>query len=451
MPLTKVRYDMLDSEITQKISDAGSPLVFDKTGAVETLSKFKVDGVLNNVRDTDIVGGKLVITLATFTPAITVAGQTNLAWDVAATTFNVNVDNPTSDYPDQWISELSSMEQKSGSVVTDLTKYTKSGFTAFPLTASGDFNTTFTTNSGSGSYIRPVISLTDNNTKGPATGGSASAEITFKNDTTNGDPADWLDTKYTWTTTWQNVSHSIAHAALSGKTFLKTYANTAVTLTVNGLNDPTKASCTLTPTGGTISGFNSGDSGDRAAQLDFTVPICKDNAGSTRSVSLATVFSRPIAVTGTAYTYTPSPATTNSTVSASFTYPSFTTWTANSDTAPSAADLVDDSTANGFVSDTAVIPHMFGDEVGSMSYRAITNNGASRIFWFCVRGTHTSTPSITTGNETLPIAVLPANIYEKTFTLKPSTTPTGWTSDVTYRAWGILLNPGTTYVSFSGA
>lgn len=446
MPLTKVRYDMLDPEVTDKIKDAvtvsgaGSPLIFDAVGDKETLSKFKVNGVDKTIRSASFnANGLLEIELATFTPVIDAAGQGTLPWDVPATYFTVSADNPT-DFTAEWISGIKSpIVQTSGSVSTALSAYTLSG-ASLPLTASGDFTATYTVDSG---YIRPV----HNDVNGTATGGSASGTVTFI-DAGTGNNADWGTTK-TWSTSWENVSHSIAHAALSGSSFLKTYASTAVTLTVNGLSDPTKASCTLTPTGGTISGFTSGASGDRSAQLDFTVPICKDNTASNRSVSLATTFNRPVDVTGTAYSYTPAAATTASTVTASFTYPSFTTWTSGPSTLPAYADLVDASKTNGFTDSTTVIPFMLGDEATGMSQRAVVNTGATRTFWFCVRANHSTKPTILTGDGTLMVAVQPGDITEGTIGLRPVSTPTGWTTDENYKVWGISLNNGTTYVKIN--
>ena len=448
MPLTKVRYDMLHPEVTDNIktavtlSGAGSPLVFETDGSTNTLTKFKVDGADKTIRSVSFQDGLLEIELATFTPVIEAAGQGTLAWDVPASYFTVSANNPD-DFTAEWISGIKSpIVQASGSVSTDLSAYTLSG-ASLPLTVSGDFlPATYTVNSG---YVRPVHA----DVNGTANGGSASGTVTFIH-AGAGNNADWGTTK-TWSTSWQNVSHSIAHAALSGASFLKTYASTAVTLTVNGLSTATNANCTLTPIGGTISGFTNGANGDRSAQLDFTVPICKDNTGSNRNVQLNTVFSRPIGVTGTAYTYTPTDAYTASTVTASFTYKSFTTWTAGPSTAPNYTNLVDAAGDDGFSTDTAKIPILLGHQATSLSYQPITNSSSDpRTFWFCVRASAIgSKPAVIAGSQTIRNPVAPEDVTEVPFSMRPVSTPTEWTSDVSYKAYGITLYPGVTYVSFN--
>jgi hypothetical protein len=438
MPLTKVRYDMLDIEVTDKIkesvtvSGAGSPLVFETSGNTNTLNKFKVAGVDKTIRSASFnQSGLLEIVLASFSPTGVAAYGQSLAWDVAASTFRITATNPA-DFPAEYLENIKDLTADTGTVALNLADYDKSG-TALPLTESGNIDSTFTLKSGK--YIRPT------NASG-ATGGSASAVVTFlkQDGTTEYSPT------YTWTTNWQDVSHSISLAALSGKTFLKSYASAGYTVSQSGLSNAANVAHTVTAANGTPS--NASGSGT----LNFTAPIHKGNTNIATTVTLASVFTRPEAVTGSQYTHAPSNVTSaNVAASASFTYPSFTTWTSGPSTLPSYGPLVDDSTSDGFVNDEAVIPFMLGNEATSMSRRAVVNTGATRTFWFCVRANHTTKPTILTGDGTLMVAVQPGDITEGTIALRPDTAPTGWDAgdNESYKVWGISLNNGTTYVQIN--
>lgn len=450
---------MLDIDVTEKITESigaagvGSPFVFTPTqdNTVETLTGYKVtaDGVTTTqtIRRTEFVGNKLVITLATFTPTVTVTGQASLAWDAPATAFTVTVDNPTVDYPDQWLSIVDSVVATTGEM-TALSTFTRSDTRPLPLEAAADFTSTFTVDGDS--YIRP----THASVSGGASGGTVAATVTLLNDTATGAPATW-GTTYPLATSWQSVSHAITTPTLSGSTFLKTYPSTTINFSVSGVGTQSNAVCTLTPTaGGALSNPITGQTSAalaRTATFTFLTPICKDNTTTARTVSLGTVFTRPSTVTGILYTHTPTPVATNN-PNVTFTYPSFTTWTNSGSTAPSAATLINDATANGFVSDSSVIPHMLGNEASSLTFQVVNNSEGTRVFWFCVKGTHTTKPTIVTSTDgNLLSTKKPEDIFSQTFTLAPTASPTGWGSAVTYQAWGITLNSGPLYVSVTGA
>lgn len=429
MALTKVRYDMLDADVTAKITELGSPFVFEASqdGNVETLTKFKVGAVEKNIRSTAIAGQKLVITLASFTPNISVAGQSSLSWDQPATYFTVTVDNPTLDYPDEWISDVASIAASSGDITADLTKFNLTG-AGLPLATSADFTATYTVKAGEG-YIRPTRASVLNTNQG----GSASAAVTVKNDTATGDPQTW-PTTYTWTTSWQSVSHSISIANLSNYTFLKKYTSTTYSVGSSGLSNAANVAHTVTGTNGSLSS----DSG--SGTITFTTPIHKDNTGTTTKVALSSVFTRPESVMGAGQSYTYSPTNLEAAFSASFTYPSITLMT-DAGTPPSLGDVIDDSQPNGFKSTVTVLNH----HQNSYPLQAVTNNtGATRVFWFGVRTSGVSQPtSFKSGDATYQFDVSNSTA---TLNLKPTDTSSfaGTYNAVGYTFYGINVGANTT-------
>jgi hypothetical protein len=118
---------------------------------------------------------------------------------------------------------------------------------------------------------------------------------------------------------------------------------------------------------------------------------------------------------------------------------------------PTVSDLLDanNTTAGvqGLKAPGAVVVHHLGDEATSMSQREIVNSGSvARAFWFCVRGNHSTKPAVFTVDGSNMIAKNPNDITGGEITMAPASTPTGWTSGVSYKVWGIMLNPGSTYV-----
>lgn len=444
MPLTKVRYDMLDPEVTNKIKDAvslsgaGSPFVFTTSGETKTLEKFKVDSDEKTIRTVAISNGILSITLASFSPTNVAATGQSLKWDQAASSFSVTANNPA-DFPEEYIENiLFPLTAGTGTVSLAADKYTASqnnGAPAMPLSATGNIDTTFSlTNGGT---IQPTITQTGG--VWPATGGSASATVSFvKQDGIT------VHTTDEFTTNWEDVSHSISLAALSGKTFLKTYPSTTFSIVTNGLNTLTNANCTLTPTGGTAT--SPGANGTRTGTFTFTNEINKSNTGTTRKLSLSTVFSRPQAVTGTAYTHTPAQAAETDAISASFTYDSFTIWSdakpvSGADTTkPSLSSIVDDNTgATGFSANVT----LRGQHVKNLD-TTVTNadQNNSRRFWLAVRKSAPQQPTSFQGGTPL------ANLTYETFELglRPSdiSDTTKWAGYVAedYVFYGINIPAG---------
>jgi len=446
MPLTKVRYDMLDPEITQKISDAGSPLVFTPTNGdptVETLTKFKLNGEEEVIRSAAFSSsGKLVITLATFTPRVEAVGQTDLDWDVAAQQFKVSADNPA-DYPSKWVKGIKfPLVASSGSVSLDSGDYAQSGST-LPLAATADF-TNIVYNLTQNAYIRPVIALsgTPGNKTGPATGGSAAATVTFETLNDDDVTADWTTTK-TWTTTWKSVSNGITLNTLRNNTFLKVYEEADYTVSATGLNDANNVSHTVTAANGDLSVTNG------SGKLRFTKKINKNNKDTeTTTVSLESEFTRPVTVTGTSYKYKPTKITTaNVAADAQFTYPSIRLMSASDLSAPSLDAIINDGTPTGFEAGVQVL----SSEVKNYPLTAITNSSSVPVkFWFGVRKSAGQPSSIRTGDANNQYAVAPAGLITVDLALGPDTDPgNGYTKEAyTFYGFNIAAN-ATTHVVIS--
>ena len=431
---------MLDAEVTTKITQnvsltgAGSPLVFDADGNTETLTKFKVDGQEKTIRSASFNNdGLLQIELASFSPTgVSASGQTNLAWDVAASSFSIAATNPT-DFPSEYLANIKNLTAGTGTVELNLANYNRTG-TALPLTAvdgafAGNIASTFTLKSGY--YIRPTGAT-------GATGGSASAVVTFlkQDGTTEYSPT------YTWNTSWQNVSHNITLAALTGKTFLKKYTSSNYTVSQSGLSNAANVAHTVTAANGTPSNPNG------SGTLDFTVGIHKDNTSTATTVTLASVFTRPSAVTGTQYTHAPSnDVSSNVAASASFSYPSIKLTTASNVSSPSLSDIIADGTATGFHSNVQVL----SDQTSDYPLTAVTNSSNEPVkFWFGVRTSAQQPTSFKTGDNVAQYAVAPAGLITVTKDLEPTTSlGAGYQAEsYTFYGFNIAAN-ATTYVVIS--
>lgn len=445
MPLTKIRYDMLAPEVTESITASiasagvGSPFVFSPTqdNTVETLTGYKVttDGVTKteNVRRTEFIANKLVITLATFTPTITPSTQT-LNWDVPASTFTLNVNNPVEDYPDQWISDVASMSTAAGSVSALETFDTD---TTFPRTAANDYLATWTVKAGGVGYIRPT------NVSGGNTGGSASGTLTLKSDTTDGDPTPW-GTTYAWVANWNPITADISLATLTGKTFLQKYTSAAYTVSTAGLSPGSTAVVhTVTGTNGNVS--NALGSGT----LTIGTDIHKDNKTTTTTkVALSSVFTRTEAVmgTGNGYTRTLTDESADVAASASFTYPSIRLMTSTTGE-PTLAAIIDDSTATGFLSTVQVL----GDQTKNYPLTAIVNStGSGQKFWFGVKSSAAQPTSIKSGDNANQYAVAPQGLTTMSLSLEPNADFGNDYEPVAYTFYGFNIEANaTTYVVIS--
>jgi hypothetical protein len=437
MPLTKIRYNMLDADVTTAIknevtsSGAGSPLVFATSGSTNTLNKFKVGGTDKDIRSISLTAnGLLEIVLASFSPTFTAAASpsASLNWDVPATGFTVNVTNPA-DYTSEYIDAVASIAAVGGtSVYATLAGYSAASKSDTP--AGGISWTQAFTTAGS-SYIRSASTS--------EAGGSASGRLAFTYNAGAGSLA-YTGTPATvdFSVSWETPAASISLAALTGKTFLDTYTGSSFTPAITNIGN-VASNCVYT-----VSATNATNPGVKAAgdhAITFTTPIHKTNASATTTkVSLSAKISRPSTVTGTAYEVTLATvdsATVNTT--ASFTYPSFWRWTANKETIPTRADCV---TANGFDATVTVL----ADQVKAFSQMVTNSEDSPRAFWFAVRASASQPASFKTGSSSSLLSDVTK--VTSTVALAPDSAPDGYTAE-TYNLYGITLQPGQTYVSIS--
>jgi len=370
------------------------------------------DSGINTIRRVFFHNDQLRVELANFTPTVSASGQ-SLSWDVAASQFTVTVTNPD-DYDSQYISEVARIGSATG-VHDTLSDYTTLGPSVTP-DGGVDWNQDFTTNA--------TATIVSNGTG--LTGGSASATIFFNEN----DGTEWTDSSNI-SYNWQSASSSISFASLTGKNFLESYSTVGYTVSQSGVSSASNYSHAVTGTGGSLS--NSSGSGT----MTFTDVLHKDN-NSGRSVSLTTTFSRPAAVTGTAYTVDNDVSDT--TISAGFTYPSFYIFTANTSTPPTRADIID-----GYDFDSAVTE--LGNQARVINQFITNSGGVPRAFFFGVRTSATQPTTFKTGASASllsDVAVTTGN----TVSLEPDSPYSGYTAEG-YTLYGITLQAGDTYVSIS--
>lgn len=391
----------------------GGNIGWTTSGQYRTATTFKENGNEYTIRNAAFSNNLLRFEVASFTPSFSASGQ-SLSWDQPASSFSVSVNNP-SDFTSRWIDNVTTITQIGGLVYPTLADYNAGTKSATP--AGGvDWTQTFTTNGTT--YIR---STTNNST----TGGSATGRLTFVDN--NNDVYGTAD----FTTTWQNASVSISMSNLSTKKFLDYHTSTSYSVSVSGISNPANYFLLVSSSGGTISNPSGGGT------FTFTDPLHKDN-NSGRSVSVGATFSRPVAVTGTAYDVTASSSDTS--ISASFTYPSFYYWTTNTSTPPTRADLVDSY-------DFSTGATELGNQTKTISATINNTDPNPRAFWFGVRSSASQPTTFQTG----PSASLLSDVSVttgNTVNLEPDTPLAGYVAE-SYTLYGITLQPGNTYVNIN--
>lgn len=401
-------------------SSVTNPFVFSTNGSYRTLTGYKESEVTYSVRTAEFFNNSLRLLLATFTPSLnaTTNPGANLNWDVPCTAFTAVVDNP-SDFTSQWINDVANINATTGTI-SPLANFVAGSKTSLP--GGGiDWNQTFSTNASS--YIRPSI------TSGLG-GGSCSFTISFNffDGTTT---SSYTSGNATATVNWATPTNNISIADLSGNTFLQTYASTSYTVSYTGINSAGNVSHNITPTGGTVTN-NSG-----SGTFNFTSAVHKDNIATARSLALTTTFTRPATVTGSSYT---AQANTNDpSINASFTYPSFWIFTASTSSPPTREDIVNGS---GFESSVTVL----GNQSITFSQTVNVTGLVPKVFWFGVRNAIAQPSSFKTG---VSLSLLVDVDYTMTtVALTPDSVPSGYISE-SYKLYGIILQPGITYVSIS--
>ena len=372
------------------------------------------DGTQQTVRASDFNGGFLRLEVARFSPSVSANGQSR-SWDQPVTQWTVTVDNPT-DFTTNYVSGVKSpLTGITGSVTSDVTLYSTSGPSVTPG-GGVDWTQTFSTDGDS-----PIYSSTND-----LTGGSASATVSFldKNQATISETA-------TITFNWSTASNSIAFANLSGKNFLERYTTTTYNLTINNISDLSNTSTAITTNAGTLTS-STGD-----GTITFTTPIHKDN-NSGRTITATTDFTRPATVTGTEYTS--QDVSSDSNITATFTYPSFYIFTSSTSNPPSRADIVD-----SFDFDSANVTEL-SNELKVIDQQINNPDGVPKCWWFAVRSAASQPTTFKTGSDaSLLVGVTPT---ETTVDLEPDIAPVGYNSEE-YKLYGITLNPGNTYVQIS--
>jgi hypothetical protein len=394
-----------------------SPLVFTTNGYSRTVTGYKESTTTYPVRTTSFSGGLLEFVLASFTPTLTAtaAPSATLNWDVPVSSFTVTVDNPF-DFPSQWISNVYSLAAVTGSI-SSLSTFSAGAKSMTP--AGGvDWVQTFTV-AGS-AYI-----YSSSNT---ITGGTSTSTIQFVA-SDSGSSSVFANTA-TLTVNWRTPTLSCSVTALSGNTFLETYTSTTYTVSITNITDPANYLTSVTPTGGTVNNSNT------SGTFTFTTPVHKNNTSTTRKVDVLTTFTRPVAVQGTAYS---ADLSSNASVSATFTYPSFWIFTSSTSSPPSRADIID---GTGFESAATVL----GNQV--KTYAAYVNNAdaSPKAFWLGVRTSASQPTSFKTGAS--PSLLSDVSYTSSSVNLEPDSPPSGYIAE-SYSLYGITLQPGTTYVSIS--
>lgn len=358
------------------------------------------------IRSSSFQNNLLQLELASFTPTVSVSGQ-SLNWDVPASSFSVTVDNPT-DFANRYIASVGSITETGGDVHETLSDFTTSGPSQTP--AGGvDWNQTFSTNSTA--YIR--------STSTTITGGSASASVTFLEDDNS------TFSTVSFTTNWTTPNVSISMSNLSGNIFLDPYESTSYNVSVSGFSNSSNYANTVTPTGGTVS--NSSGSGT----FTFTDPIHQDNTGS-RTLSVSSQMTRPAGVTGTEYTVTDTASDTS--LSTSWTFPSISIFTNSVNTSPTNSDIVN---GTSFTSDVT----QYSNQTRTFSGTVNNSQSTPQAFWFGVRSSATQPSTFKTGaSSSLLSDVTPTEV-----TVNLNNTYT----DEDYDFYGLTLQPGNTYVSIS--
>jgi hypothetical protein len=251
---------------------------------------------------------------------------------------------------------------------------------------------------------------------------------------------DWA-TKLRITFIWSEATHAIAITALTGKTFLESYASTTYTPSTPTLSSASNRTFSITANNSDGTHSTTG-----AGTLTFQTPIHKSNASATTTnVTLTTTCTRPASVflIASPASITLGPTTsTNVNSDASFTYPSFRTFTASSTITPTTQTVVSGTSfAAGVIS--------LGDQVKNFAGNVTVPAGDPQIFWIGVRASSPNQPSsFKTGTKAEDAAAVAVVIAGRTVDLEPDPKPVGYTAE-RYNLWGFTLQPGTTYVSIS--
>ena len=403
-------------------SRGSNNLVFTNIGTTRKLTGYiDPNGSQYPVRTTELLAGAFVINLASFTPITTsaVLPAISINWDISCAGFSVSVVNPL-DFPTEYLSSVNSLVVRSGAITTNLTSYTKTGPSATP--AGGiPWTQTFSTN-GIGT-IRPISTT--------IAGGTAGATVVFNSKSDTTPEVAFPDITTTWSVTWNTPTLAISMVDPTGSTFLQTYTQAPYTINITGMTNPSNYTTSVTAVGGTVSNLTG------QGNFIFDTPVHKDNTNLTRSVNVVATFSRPSAVTGSAYT---AQLTASDLILApTFTYPSFWIFTASTSAPPTRTIVVSGS---AFTTGVTVLANQVKTFAGLVS----NTLAIPRVFWFGVRSSIVQPTVFQTGASASLLSGVTA--VTRTVQLSPDTVPSGYVLE-NYNLYGIVLQPGNTYVSIS--
>lgn len=401
--------------------ESSNGLKFSGSGTSRVGTIFNEDGVEYTIREAFINTDDLLeLEIASFTPNCS-ASQTNLQWDEVATQFSVTIDNPD-DFTSNYVAEVYSLSNQVGFVLANGTPAnTNAYFSSGPsVTPAGGVDWTQTFTNQADGFIRSSSTT--------LSGGSASATINF---------VDANDDLITFTNpvvaraNWANANASISMQSAPNTLFLSTITSVGYNVNIAGIANSSNYSATVTPTGGTVT--NASGSGT----FNFTTPLHKDN-NTGRTLALSVDFTRPQGVTGTSYTVTDTD-TSQTTISTTWQYPSFYYFSDSVTDVPTRTDIVD---GNVFHSDVTTTAHH-----GRSINTTITNSAnVPKVFWFGVSSFATQPSTFETGATSSLLSSV--STTTATVSLAPDNAPLDY-SAVTYNLYGIVLQPGSTYVRIS--
>ena len=402
-------------------SGQANNLLFSELGDQRTLTSYvDPDGESFSVRTTQITNGQLILTLAAFTPTLstTVFPSTSINWDVACTGFRVNITNPT-DFPSKYISSVRSIAGTTGTITSDLALYTTTGPNPIPAGAVS-WQQTFNTNSQA--LIQPVSS--------GISGGTAAATISF-NSQQELEPEEQSPSTASFSISWNTPSLAISMNNLTGNNFLQLYNSTSYFITLTGLANQNNAIFSVSAQGGTVTNILGN------GNLNFTVPIHKDNTNLVRTVAVTSILTRPNTVTGTSYTA--SISADDTTLTATFTYPSFWLWTDSVGLPPVRSLIVNN---NDYRSSVVVLANQ------TRTFAGFVNNTAAvpRVFWFGIRSAAQQPTVFQTGASASLLSGV--SIVLASVGLTPDSVPLGYQTE-NFNLYGIILQAGNTYVNIS--
>jgi hypothetical protein len=497
----------IDSAAIVSLSGEYSPLVWDSDGEdarIVTGYRDPVTKTVATVRNAEFENysgsnDRIRLTLATFAADIGTGAIVyyDFDWDVPATGFNTSVTNPD-DFPSQFINSVIGMQVSQpdrwpgDSAGSRLAAYSTSG--PSPTPAGGvDWTQSWTTDEDSFIYDQVGDSDFDNiwdedtsNIEFTADGSEVGIALLYKDNigTTYGGFGAEDETRQIFR--WNDPSLDISVNNVSGNTFLQTYTSTGYSVTVTNMQDtvsnviPSAYSgdgdaTVILPTNtmnvaiGNANPSYTGPFGSGAGQdfrrwpdaylsagtlssttgvgsgtFTFAIPVHKDDlpqgSGSInqRTISSYAKLNRPQGIGRSGNQYVSRVYRLFETFTASFTYPSFWIFTAGTGTPPTRAEIVD---GDGY--DTPTVSQL-SDETRDFAGSVENPAAVPQAFWFGVRSSADQPTRFQTGSS--PALLSDVSKVDGSVSLEPDVPPSNYVAE-DFNLYGIVLQPGTTYVS----